>query len=320
MASIYKRGRIFWVIYYQCGRKIQKSLKTTDKTIAKFKKNEIENRLSAGDLALSNQKVLAEDALKFYAEDSKHRKGARTIKEDENRLKAFFKWSGIAWLGQITEEDLSRYMKARLDNNEINKTTANHTIKTVKAFVNFAIRMGFMASDPLKTARRFKIERTPPPCLSKREIKAILKACRGTRIYPMVMTAVYTGMRYGELQNLKWEDINLANNTLIVQRSKAGNFRVIPIHRDLRPVMKPENLPFPQIRGYNAIRLLRRITGSPDIGWHDFRHSFASHLVMNGVDIVTVGKLLGHSKIETTMVYSHMSNEHVNRSIAKLVI
>ena len=166
--------------------------------------------------------------------------------------------------------------------------------------------------------KRYKTEQRRPRYLSKPEIHAVLDACRSHRIYPMVLTAIYTGMRYGELTALKWQDIDLKNGTITVHKSKAGRFRVIPINKALRPALTPKNIPFEPMAGYTAIRLLRAVTGQKDIGWHTFRHTFASHLVMSGVDIVTVGKLLGHSRLETTMVYSHLSDDHVRESVVKL--
>ena len=67
-----------------------------------------------------------------------------------------------------------------------------------------------------------------------------------------------------------------------------------------------------------VFRRIRKLAELPDIGWHTFRHTFASHLVMSGVDLNTVRELLGHADIATTMIYSHLSQDHINQSIKKL--
>src|SRR5690242_18033007 len=105
MASIYLRGKTWWIRYSPSPseRPVQQSLKTRDKSVAKYKKNEIENRLAKGDNPLPDKTNSVTDALKLYAEDSKHRKTAKTIMDDENRLKAFFVAADIHRVSQIKE-------------------------------------------------------------------------------------------------------------------------------------------------------------------------------------------------------------------------
>lgn len=317
MASIYLRGEMYWILYRENGKNIQKSLNTKDKTVAKFKKNEIENKLALGESPLPSD-VSLNDMRETYAQDSKHRKAQKTISDDDQRLSAFFSTCGLTRITQIKESVLSDYIKRRLDKDEINPTTANHTIKTVKAFLNFSVRRGMISKNPLATMKRYRVENKPPRYLSKAEIKTVLESCADTTLYPMVMIALYTGVRYGELSRISWSDVNLRNNTITIPRSKAGRFRTIPIHRDLMPILRPETFPFKQMSSPVAIRALQGTTRMNGIGWHTLRHTFASHLVMSGVDIVTVSKLLGHSRLETTMIYAHLSQGHIVESIQKL--
>ncbi|HEY9874597.1 MAG TPA: site-specific integrase [Candidatus Obscuribacterales bacterium] len=320
MASIYLRGNIWWVSYYESGRLIQKSLKTRDPKVAKYKRNEFENKLSIGDSPLPTKNALINEAILEYSEDSRHRKTPKTIADDQSRLKSFSTTMGLTFVNQITEQGLSTFIQNKLDSEKINHTTANHIIKTVKAFLSFCIRKRLIHSSPLAYMKKYKVERKPPRYLSKKEIENILDSIRKHELYPLVMVALYTGMRYGEIINIKWKDIDLENNTITVPKSKSGRFRVIPIHDRLKPLLTKNTIPFKMMVNYRALRSLQAATGRKDIGWHTFRHTFASHLVMNGVDIVTVSKLLGHSRIETTVIYSHLSDGHVRDSIDKLKI
>lgn len=317
MASIYQRGDIYWIVYYQDGKKIQESLKTKDKTVAKYKKNDLENKLALGDSPLpSNASVI--EAQNKYREDSKHRKTWKTVRDDDARITSFLNWSKITQLSQINEQPISEYIQSRLDAEQIGLVTANAVIKTMKAFLNFTVQRRMLSKNPIREMKRYKVDKKPPKFLHKAGIDKILKNCEGHYLYPMVMIALYTGVRYGELQRIAWKDVNLKTGTITIPKSKSGQFRVIPIHSALKPVLKPGNLPVEQMETSAAIKRLRYQTKRNDIGWHTFRHTFASHLVMSGVDIVTVSKLLGHSKLETTMIYAHLSQPHVKESINRL--
>jgi site-specific recombinase XerD len=96
---------------------------------------------------------------------------------------------------------------------------------------------------------------------------------------------------------------------------------VIPLHRDLKKILNLIRSSGKCFNYQNKRRIFKRIRKKinlSEIGWHSFRHTFASHLIMSGVDIVTVSKLLGHSSINTTMIYSHLTEGHVKEAIQKI--
>lgn len=336
MASIFLRGRMFWILYYQDGEKITYSLKTRDKTVAKFKKNEIENKLTKGDNPIPDTSRTAQEIFKEYVEQSKHSKKHKTIRDDQTRVEMFFQWAEISRLKQINEINLKKYLDFRMESsNPINKNTANHIVTNIKTFLNFAVKRNYLAGNPLRSFPKFKMDSAPPKFLTKAEIKTILEVAKEEHLYPAIATAIYTGMRLGELKRLNWEDIDFARNEIIVRISKSGKFRVIPLHADLKQSLGPYRAKGPCFEWHNTRRIFWRIVRAaghyrkiviapkkwrytPTIGWHTFRHTFASQLVMNGVDLVTVGKLLGHASITTTMIYSHLSNDHLKESIKSL--
>ncbi len=146
---------------------------------------------------------------------------------------------------------------------------------------------------------------------------------------PMITVAAKTGMRLGELLGLEWEDVDLVTGRLVVRHAvargivgtpKNGRTREIPLskealaafktHRHLRgprvfcnaegELLKKEGCKWPLWRACKRAGLRR-------IGWHALRHTFASHLVMRGAPVKAVQELLGHSTMEMTMRYSHLS-------------
>ncbi|MDD5016441.1 MAG: site-specific integrase, partial [Atribacterota bacterium] len=146
-----------------------------------------------------------------------------------------------------------------------------------------------------------------------------------------------TGMRRGELLNLEWRDIDFTRKKIKIRVKEdwepKTSERDIPINDRLVEVLikhkkqSKGSLVFTDSKGEkihkNELRKeLIRITkkcGFPDVTkLHSLRHTFASHLVMSGVDLPTVKKLMGHSDIETTMIYSHLADEHVDKAVERL--
>ena len=155
-------------------------------------------------------------------------------------------------------------------------------------------------------------------------------------INPLVRTALHTGLRFGELCNLTWEDVDLGtNSTVTVQGhgAKSGHTRHVPLHDEARDVLKawrPKQASgtafvFP---GKAGVRLTdvktswRQVLKAAKImqfRFHDLRHTFASKLVQGGVDLNTVRDLLGHGDFKMTLRYSHLAPDNRRAAVARLV-
>ena len=145
----------------------------------------------------------------------------------------------------------------------------------------------------------------------------------------MILTALRTGLRQGELIPLRWDDVDLPGSKIRVRRSvwkghvstpKSGRFREVPLSAPLEQAFKAHR----HLRGelvfcagdgsmltYTGIRwpLWRacKRAGLRKVGWHALRHTFASHLAMKGIPLKVIQELLGHSTIEMTMRYAHLA-------------
>ncbi len=131
---------------------------------------------------------------------------------------------------------------------------------------------------------------------------------------PILLCAIHSGMRRGEILNLKWSDVDFRARLITVRIAKSGKQRKIPIDDTLFstlakltsrfangfvfPSPKKAGAPYQDIH-HTWGRLVRK-TGIIDVRFHDLRHTFASHLVMAGVDIRTVQELLGHATLAMT--------------------
>lgn len=324
MASLYKRNLNYWIKFTDLNKEeVRKNLSffnegrnVRDKKYANFMKNKIENELALGQNPVS-EKVSANYAKDKYYTYCQKRLEKSTVDIYKVYIDKFFDNTKIKSLNSITERTVNDF----LDSRDISNRTANHTIKILKQFLNFCVRQNFIIKNPIDKMKTLRVEVKPPRFLSKQEIKLVLKQAKNTDLYPIIATAIYTGLRLGELKRLQWSDIDLKRKQITVRIAKSKRFRVVPIHNDLMPILSREKGSgdvFDTVNLRARLDSLKETIDIPNFGFHTFRHTFASHLVMNGVDIVTVSKLLGHSSISVTQIYSHLSNDHIKKSIENL--
>ena len=143
--------------------------------------------------------------------------------------------------------------------------------------------------------------------------------------------AVHTGMRRGEQHRLRWQDVNLKQGVLTIPRSKHGEKRHVSINSTARAALEALGrrrdgsgyvCPGPaEERGRDWQRWFEetvQAAGIADFRWHDLRHTFASRLVMAGVDLRSVQELMGHKTISMTVRYSHLAPTHLQEAVERL--
>jgi integrase len=157
--------------------------------------------------------------------------------------------------------------------------------------------------------------------------------------HPLYATAVFTGLRLGEAYGLRWTDVNLTSGLVTFRRSfrttpKSGKARHVPLHPELAATLTawqggcratPEGLVFPTKTGkmrnkdndYGLKEALKK-SGCRPVGFHELRHTFASHFIMAGNNILTLQKLLGHSSITVTMRYAHLAPDFMRQEVARM--
>jgi integrase len=271
-------------------------------------------------------------------------------------------------LSEITPLLVDRWRTERLGKGA-KPSTVNRDLDDLKSSVGKAKEWGFIGEHPLVGVKRSRIDdRAKVRFLSDMELTSLLRALdqreedvrqrrdrfnewrksRGRpllpdlrvitfadHLKPMVLISLHTGVRYGELANLTWGDVDFERPFLTVQGIKAKSLRTrhIPLNSIALTVFREwkaqcpdgrclvfanrDGDPFDNVRtSWETVLRLAEIT---DFRWHDLRHSFASHLVMKGVDISTVRDLLGHADYQMTLRYAHLAPEHKAAAVAKLV-
>lgn len=147
------------------------------------------------------------------------------------------------------------------------------------------------------------------------------------RAQPMTLIALNTGLRRGEITQLTWDDVNLATKNVTVRAgyAKSGKARHVPLNSEAMAVFKvwkrqhKTGRLFPLICTAKAWGRLMADAKIENFRFHDLRHTFASKLVMAGVDLNTVRELLGHGALNMTQKYAHLAPEHKAAAVERLV-
>ena len=218
------------------------------------------------------------------------------------------------------------------------------------AVYSWGVRQGIVPNNPVQGVERPSVE----PCLDflgRDEIRIVLQTAReqaaGTgcmrqkRLYCCLSLALHTGLRKGELLGLRWQDLDLDMQRLTIARSykglpKSGRTRhlrlpsaCVPLLREWKLCCPPsqEGLVFPipgsggrPERSLLGITKLLAAAGVrvPKHPWHALRHSFASHFIMAGGNILTLQRILGHSDLKLTMIYAHLAPDFLNQEMERL--
>jgi len=212
--------------------------------------------------------------------------------------------------------------------------TVNKVTNVLKHMYTKALEWEMIPEDVLKKIRKakpLKGENKRLRFLSREEISRLVDAC-DPHIRPIVVTALNTGMRKSEILNLRWDQIDFQHGFIYLDKTKNYERREIPLNQTLRETLLalPRRIDSPYVfvnpkTGKPYTKDLKRSfqrackkAGIRDFHFHDLRHTFASQLVMSGVDITTVSKLLGHKSLKMTLRYAHLSSAHLEDAVKKI--
>ncbi|MDZ4328227.1 MAG: site-specific integrase [Pseudomonas sp.] len=171
------------------------------------------------------------------------------------------------------------------------------------------------------SANQWRVERN-------REVLPVLSVDGyADHLTPLVLLAINTGLRRGELLSLRWADVDLDGKLLTVraEQAKSGRQRHVPLNAEAHAVLHSwkqqgngDAQIFQPVDVKTAWNSLMRKAGVADFRFHDLRHTFASKLVTKGVDLNTVRELLGHGDIKMTLRYAHLAPAHIAAAVARL--
>lgn len=210
--------------------------------------------------------------------------------------------------------------------------------RTLKAAFNKAVVWNYLDENPFNKIKSPKVPKSFPVFISEAELILILNKTDVQLFKHIFTVAFYTGMRLGELLNMKWNWIDFSQDVITVRNSdefktKNKHERIIPIHPKVKSILKSCSLigetqqndfVFNRFEGiklnesYISKRFKKAVRSAnlnDDIHFHSLRHSFASALVQRNVSLYAVKELLGHENIKTTQIYSHLQKENLSKAV-----
>lgn len=335
MSKIFVRGKVWWIDYSYKGKRTRRSLKTTSKKVAELASKSIDVQIAKEELNLSAPRKVSfakfcERFLSWY----KVQNSKKSYKDYENLFNStiipHFK---DYYLNDISVEMIEKYKGKRSES--IRPASVNKELTALKHVFNKGIEWGYLKQNPLTKVKKLKVSQKKFRFLSIDEIDLVLANCPEF-LYPILLTGIHTGLRKSELFRLEWNDIDFERKIMTItakgnEHTKNYRNREIPLTNQLIECLKtiPHKNNWVFVRGdgnrysgWIKSSLISTINkaGIKKFTFHDLRHTFASQLVMEGVDLPTIQKLMGHANISTTMIYAHLAPDHLKNAIEKLSI
>ena len=258
-------------------------------------------------------------------------KGSR-LNDEKKKLSFWSKHLGNKKIMDVIKSDISStlsYLPNHLSNATINRYKA-----AISVVFSYACREYDLPDNPVRHIRSLPESRGRTRYLSDEERKRLFEACRGSKwskLYLLVLMAITTGARKGELLNLKFNDIDFDRQTAFVKTSKNGQPRVLPLTNEVvtelsgfkdqeaelifNSELKPDR---PMCFTKQWKKALKQ-ADIEDFRFHDTRHSCASYLAMNGCSLLEIMDVLGHKQISMTARYSHLCVDHKQKLINKVL-
>jgi site-specific recombinase XerD len=336
---IYKRDKSWYFQFTVRGERFQGSIGEVSKTVAKEYAEK--QRIAALEGKLVGRPVKTplfgrydaekrqfsdsvEEYRKYYQQNHKPRSAERM----EYALMALCEVFGSKRLNEISPFGIEQYKATRKDAGYADATT-NRELACLKSFFNMAIKWGRTHDNPVRQVRLFRENNGRLCWLALEEEAELLKHC-DQRLKTLVLAAVDTGFRAGELRSLSWQGVDFTRGTVSVASyyTKNGDPRTNPMTKRLEQALREwkgaagntaDGLVFGPQQWRKSFESAKKLAGlGMDVVFHSLRHTYISRLVMAGVDIRTVQELAGHKTIGMTMRYAHLGPEHKKRAVAKL--
>ncbi len=250
-----------------------------------------------------------------------------------NHLLPFFKDRPM---NLITVFDVDA-LTAKLSKKGHNAKGTNIIFGVLRSIVLSAVRDELLEKDPLRHYKPLRENPRGDVFMTAAEIRDLFNANLNEEHYPLFVMALNTGLRKGELAGLCWDMIHFDNNLIEIARSRdrfgladrlktEGSRRYVPMNKDVRRLLmdlkrksKSEFvLTTKEGKAISCHHIYRYFSGAlkkagirRQIRFHDLRHTFASHFMMNGGNIYDLQKILGHTNIKMTQRYAHLAPEHL---------
>lgn len=312
-----KEGKTWTADFYEngrSGRRIRKYGFLTKAAAQRYESKYFANLQNTGrplDDRLSDLVKLWHELHGCSLKDEKYRlsRTLATVERLGNPLASSF--DALAW---------ARYRQSRLK--DVSPHTINHEQRYLSAVFSELIRLGAWVGDnPLSRVRQIKTDQTELTFLTLQQVEQLLEQCKrstNNHTYPVALICLATGARWDEAESLQRGA--LFGGKAHFHRTKNRQSRSVPIPKEVEEIALKVGMPgnsrlFMPCRSAFRSAYLRCGFSTPGQMTHILRHTFASHYMMGGGDILGLQRILGHSSITMTMRYAHLSPDHLESAL-----
>ncbi|MFA5393318.1 MAG: site-specific integrase [Candidatus Ratteibacteria bacterium] len=331
--GIFQKSDNYYIDYYANGRrrreKVGKSRKLAETVLAKRKVQVAEGKFL--DIK-RNEKIKFGEMTSLYLKSyCQVNNKISTVERKDGIISHLNSIFGLKYVYEITTLDVEEYKRKRIEEGKA-LATVNKEISVLRNILNTAVEWGKLRIAPPKI-KLLKENNQRIRYLGKGEEILLLGACPEF-LKPIIEIALNTGMRRGEILGLKWQDIDFDQKNITLSDTKNGERRQVPMNSTVVDILSstkriPEsdyvfpgnNLGTHISKSYISHKF-KSIVKQADIEnfkFHDLRHTFASRLVMRGVNLKAVQELLGHKTFNMTLRYAHLSPDHKKTAVELLV-
>ena len=332
---LYKRSNSIYYLKYQdqFGNEKRVSTKCTKKNdankfITKFK-NELEKKQHLKSISLNK-------AIKQYLSYCKIHFSTKHHETLTYNLNSFLRVVSDKPLNKVNKSEIENFIHSKILDNKLH--SAFQLYKNLKTFFNWSLDNDYIERLPMQKMNCPKLPEKKPNWLTKDQFEIILSKVNDSMLANIYEILFNTGMRANELLSLDWSNIDLENRLIHIKNSetfqtKTGKERSIPMNEKVYLIIQRQPTRF--IGGllftnWNKVKFnvdyvskqfkkaLRETNLNQDIHLHSLRHSFASNLAKQGISLLKIGFLLGHSKQQTTMIYSHLAPSDLSNVVNQL--
>ena len=328
--GVYKKDNRWYIDYYlPNGKRKRETVSIEGVNPSKINREDAKKALNIRkaefaqgkfDIAQTKKPIHFRKLAERYLQYAKTNK--RAWRRDEQSLKHFVSFFKGKTLQQITPWLIEKYKSERKQ--KVKPSTVNRELDTLRHMLNMGVTWKMIEENPYKGIKHFKVNNSNLRILSHSEFNNLYETA-SSELRPILLTAYTTGMRLGEILNLKWENVDFKDEYILVRDSKNYESRTISIHPTLKDILSLLRTTSESEFVFEGRKTVKRawqkalkLSGITHCRFHDLRHTFASNLVMQGVDIVTVAELMGHKDLSMTKRYSHPSPQHKKQAINKL--
>jgi len=354
--GIYKRGDKWYIRYKDNGKLIRESVGTVyeeAETVLHMRKLQIREAKFEGKFGLKRRNTrmpkftaIAERFLIEYCDAPGRKKSLRGF--HQNNLRALIHYFGHMRLDEITTWHVRKFRMDRVRQISehtgcpVSTSTVNRERSTLSVIFNVARKhWGYQIINPVTDVERYPDPPARTEYLEVDEIHSLIAAA-DPYFKPILICAVHTGMRKGEILGLKWKDVDLRRRVITLSEGKTVKDKVqyVPIDdtmyelfNDLRRTSGSEYVfeekpgsgrlvcikrPYTRAMKNSGIAEVRRKSGKPPLRFHDLRHTCASQMTMADVPLTAVQAMLRHSDLRTTQRYAHLSPKFMQDAVKKL--